>query len=97
MTKKFVGYQCSLCGKQYGPEEVTYVCPDDGGNLNVLLDYEGIKNNYSIEDITSSRDTSIWRYLPLLPVDDPGCEGTPCVPRVGRRHMPRLPCAKSWA
>jgi threonine synthase len=77
MTKKFVGYQCSLCGKQYGPEEVTYVCPDDGGNLNVLLDYEGIKNNYSIEDITSSRDTSIWRYLPLLPVDDPGCEGTP--------------------
>ncbi len=77
MTKKFVGYQCSLCGKQYGPEEVTYVCPDDGGNLNVLLDYEGIKKAYSIEDITSSRDTSIWRYLPLLPVDDPGCEGTP--------------------
>ncbi|MCD4672107.1 MAG: threonine synthase [Anaerolineaceae bacterium] len=77
MTKKFVGYQCSLCGKQYGPEEVTYVCPDDGGNLNVVLDYEGIKKNCSIEDITSSRDTSIWRYLPLLPVDDPGCEGTP--------------------
>jgi threonine synthase len=77
MTKKFVGYQCSLCGKQYGPEEVTYVCPADGGNLNVVLDYEGIKKNCSIEDITSSRDTSIWRYLPLLPVDDPGCEGTP--------------------
>ena len=77
MTKKFVGYQCSLCGKQYGPEEVTYVCPDDGGNLNVVLDYEGIKKAYSIEDITSSRDTSIWRYLPLLPVDDPGCVGTP--------------------
>jgi len=77
MTKKFVGYQCSLCGKKYGPEEVTYVCPDDGGNLNVLLDYEGIKDACSIEDITSSRDTSIWRYLPLLPVDDPGCEGTP--------------------
>ncbi len=35
------------------------------------------KTAYSIEDITSSRDTSIWRYLPLLPVDDPGCEGTP--------------------
>ena len=77
MTKKFVGYQCSLCGKMYGPEDVTYVCPEDGGNLNVLLDYEGIKKEYSIEDITSSRDTSIWRYLPLLPVNDPGCEGTP--------------------
>lgn len=77
MTKKFVGYECSLCGKHYGPEEVTYVCPEDGGNLNVLLDYEGIKKAFSIEDITSSRDTSIWRYLPLLPVEDPGCEGTP--------------------
>lgn len=77
MTKKFVGYQCSLCGKMYGPEDVTYVCPEDGGNLNVLLDYEGIKKEYSIEDITGSRDMSIWRYLPLLPVDDPGCEGTP--------------------
>lgn len=77
MTKKFVGYQCSLCGKTYTPDEVTYVCPDDGGNLDVVLDYEAIQKEHSIEEITASRDTSIWRYLPLLPVDDPGCEGTP--------------------
>lgn len=77
MTKKFVGYQCSLCGKNYGPDEVTYVCPEDGGNLNVVLDYEAIQKEHSIQEITDSRDTSIWRYLPLLPVDDPGCEGTP--------------------
>lgn len=77
MTNKFVGYQCSLCGKSYAPDEVTYVCPDDGGNLDVVLDYDGIRANHSIKEITDSRDTSIWRYLPLLPVDDPGCEGTP--------------------
>lgn len=77
MTNKFVGYQCSLCGKSYAPDEVTYVCPDDGGNLDVVLDYDGIRANHSIKEIIDSRDTSIWRYLPLLPVDDPGCEGTP--------------------
>jgi len=74
---KFVGYSCSLCGKTYGPDEVQYVCPADGGNLNVVLDYEQIRKNYQIEDITSRTDSSLWRYLPLLPVNDPGGEGTP--------------------
>jgi threonine synthase len=74
--KKFVGYTCSLCGKTYGPDEVTYVCPADGGNLNVVLDYEGIRKNVRIADITSSTDFSLWRYLPLLPVSDPGGIGT---------------------
>ncbi|MEN6436211.1 MAG: threonine synthase, partial [Anaerolineaceae bacterium] len=59
------------------PDEVTYTCPHDGGNLDVLLDYEHIKQHYEIEDITSRSDFSLWRYLPLLPVEDPGGEGTP--------------------
>jgi threonine synthase len=77
MEKKYVGYRCSLCGKEYGPDDVTYVCPQDGGNLDVLLDYEGLRKKYQIEDITSRTDMSLWRYLPLLPVSDPGGEGTP--------------------
>jgi len=77
MSKNFVGYTCSLCGKAYGPDEVQYVCPQDGGNLNVVLDYETIRRKYRIEDITSRTDFSLWRYLPLLPVADPGGEGTP--------------------
>ena len=36
----FTGYACSICGKHYTPLEVTYTCPDDGGNLDVLLDWE---------------------------------------------------------
>ena len=39
----FVGYRCSICGKNYQPGEVTYTCPDDNGILDVLLDYEGLK------------------------------------------------------
>jgi threonine synthase len=75
--ENFKGYQCSLCGKEYAPNEVQYVCPHDGGNLNVILDYEAIRQKYRIEDITSRTDDSLWRYLPLLPVADPGGQGTP--------------------
>lgn len=74
---KFVGYRCSLCGEQYSPTEVTYTCPKDGGNLDVVLDYEAIKSKYKPEDIISRHDPSLWRYLPLLPVKEPEGEATP--------------------
>lgn len=74
--KEFVGYRCSLCGSEYTPDQVTYTCPKDGGNLDVVLDYENIRKKYQIEDITSRDDNSLWRYLPLLPVADPGAVGT---------------------
>jgi threonine synthase len=74
--EKFKSYRCSVCGKTYGPQEVTYTCPADGGNLDIILDYQGIKKEFSPEKIVASGDQSHWRYLPLLPVDDPGLEGT---------------------
>jgi threonine synthase len=74
---KFIGFVCSVCGKEYQPYEVTYICPDDGGNLDVLLDYTDIKNHTTQRELTESTDFSIWRYLPLLPVNDPGYHGTP--------------------
>lgn len=74
---KFVGYRCSLCGKEYLPGQVTYTCPTDGGNLDVVLDYKSIRHKYNAEDITFRSDASLWRYLPLLPVQDPGGEATP--------------------
>jgi threonine synthase len=75
--EKFTGYTCSLCGRNYTPDQVTYNCPADGGNLDVILDYEAIRRKYRPEDITSRADPSIWRYLPLLPVSAPAGEGTP--------------------
>lgn len=71
------GYKCSVCGEEYSPSEIEYVCPEDGGNLNVLLDYASINKTSSPEKITSSQDFSMWRYLPMLPVDDPGYLATP--------------------
>jgi threonine synthase len=73
----FSGYKCSLCDREYLPGEVTYTCLQDGGNLDVVLDYESIRQKFQPEDLSCRAEGSLWRYLPLLPVSDPGGEGTP--------------------
>jgi len=74
---KFIGYRCSLCKSEYQPGQVTYTCPKDGGNLDVVLDFDAIRQKFQPEDLTSRSEDSLWRYLPLLPIPDPGGEGTP--------------------
>jgi threonine synthase len=74
---KFTGYQCSICSENYGINQAEYVCPRDGGNLDVVLDYPAIRKNYIPEDILAATEMSLWRYLPLLPVSDPDGVGTP--------------------
>jgi threonine synthase len=71
----FVGYRCSVCGQAYQPAELTYTCPNDGGVLDVELDYQRLKSVRS--SISQSTEQSIWRYLPLLPVSDPALQCTP--------------------
>jgi threonine synthase len=55
------------------------VCPrhGDAGNLDVVLDYAAINRASSPASISAASETSIWRYLPLLPVGDPGFQATP--------------------
>lgn len=74
---KFLGYRCSICKTEYPFTQAIYTCPKDGGNLDVVLDIATIKRKYEIADITSRNEESLWRYLPLLPVADPGGEETP--------------------
>lgn len=74
---KFIGYRCSLCEKEYLPGQVTYTCAC-GGNLDVLLDLDAIHKKYQPDDLFSRAASSLWRYLPLLPVSmPPGGEHTP--------------------
>jgi len=75
--KQIQGYRCSLCAAEYLPNQVTYTCPKDGGNLDVILDYPAIRKKFQTEDLISRRDNSLWRYLPLLPVDEPRGDATP--------------------
>ncbi len=75
--EKVVGTQCSVCQTEYTLEEVTYTCPKDGGVLDVVLDIDSIQHDFYPWDIEASPDFSMWRYLPLLPVSDPGYYQTP--------------------
>jgi threonine synthase len=61
---------CLVCGKQYRPDEVDYVCPDHGdeGVLDVQYDYDFIGRQISRETLLRANDFTIWRYKPMLPV-----------------------------
>ena len=76
MNQNLLGYRCTLCGAEYGPDDVTYTCPRDGGNLDVVLDYARLRQTLDPRTVASN-EPSLWRYLPLLPVADPGCLATP--------------------
>ena len=72
-------FKCSLCGEEYGAEQVRYVCPrhGDDGILDTIFDYRKIAATTSPETMCESRDYSIWRYSDLLPVDDPHTSAPP--------------------
>jgi threonine synthase len=66
---KFVeGLTCHLCGKRY-PPTASWVC-ECLGPLEVTYDYAAIRNTISRE-LIESRPKSLWRYLELLPVEEP--------------------------
>jgi threonine synthase len=62
--------KCLICGKEYQPHDVDYVCPDHGneGILDVVYDYDAIGRRISQGDLLHSTNHTIWRYKPLLPV-----------------------------
>ncbi len=45
--------------------------------MDVVLDYEAIRNKYQPEDILSRTNSSLWSFLPLLPVPEPPGDSTP--------------------
>ena len=69
--KTVLGLRCTICGTEYEPGEVEYVCPrhGDDGILDVVYDYGRIAQHISPNQLASDPTTSIWRYLPLLPVE----------------------------
>ncbi len=62
--------KCLICGKEYSPAEIDYVCPDHGdeGIVDVQYDYDWIGRHFSRGDLFHSTDYTIWRYKPLLPI-----------------------------
>lgn len=63
--------KCLICGREYRPDEIEYVCPEhgDAGIVDVQYDYELIGRRISPHTLAESRDYTIWRYRPLLPIE----------------------------
>ncbi len=68
--KHVIGLKCLICGQEYAVDEIDYICPDHGdeGIVDVLYDYDKILHDIDKDDLKNSRDYTIWRYKPLLPV-----------------------------
>src|SRR5213083_2452815 len=58
--------KCRECGREY-PLAATHVCEFDFGPLEVVYDYDRIKQSLNHSDIRS-RPQTMWRYRELLPV-----------------------------
>src|SRR5689334_19498045 len=67
---KFVaGLTCHSCGATY-PAQALWVCSECLGPLEVAFDYDAVRAVISRE-LIESRPRSLWRYLELLPVEEP--------------------------
>jgi threonine synthase len=66
-----LGLRCSLCGREYGLNEIEYVCPKHGdlGNVDVVYDMRRVARQVSKRKLADDRDYSIWRYQALLPIE----------------------------
>lgn len=61
--------RCVSCGKEYPAEPCTTVCTC-GGILDIVYDYEYIKQRVSHEKYAACEDRSMWRYRDFLPVEE---------------------------
>ena len=64
-----LGLKCFDCGGETDATAETLSCLTCGGNQNVVYDYQYIKKAFSRELLLQNPDRSIWRYKPLLPID----------------------------
>jgi len=69
---KIVHLRCVSCGQTFTPSEIEYTCPACGprrGTLETIYDYENLRKSATRELFASSGQASMWRYLPLLPIE----------------------------
>jgi threonine synthase len=65
--------RCITCGRQYEPGASDTTCGDCGpllGTLEVLYDYERAARSLSKAKLAADRRYDMWRYLPLLPIEN---------------------------
>ncbi len=68
--KNVTGLTCVICDKTYPANYAGYVCTDHGneGILDVRYDYEAIAAAWTKADLDATRNRTMWRYRPVMPV-----------------------------
>ncbi|MCS6872448.1 MAG: threonine synthase [Anaerolineae bacterium] len=63
-------YECALCRRAYALDAVTYTCPHCGavGTLDMCYDYAALRRAVTPTQLSGF---SMWRYAPLLPINEP--------------------------
>jgi threonine synthase len=64
------GLKCFDCDTEHNATGVVYNCPKCGGNQDIVYDYHHIKNTFSRDSLVQNSDRTIWRYRPLLPINE---------------------------
>lgn len=67
----FIGFTCVNCGAGYPPNRDLLLCPACENLLEADYDYERLAREVD-RDALASRDPTVWRWLELLPILDPG-------------------------
>ena len=70
---KIKALRCISCGREFADDEIEYTCPDCGarrGTLEVIYDYETLAKSFNRQVLARDPEQTMWRYLPLLPIED---------------------------
>lgn len=62
--------ECAYCGKEHDPDKLQNLCTSCQRPLWVRYDLDAIKKEFTKRTLFG-RPPTIWRYMELLPVDDP--------------------------
>jgi threonine synthase len=67
-----IGLQCVLCERRFDLGEAAYTCPVCGeeGILDILYDYDIVTDRLDRALLARNPEASMWRYAPLLPVEE---------------------------
>jgi threonine synthase len=66
----FIGFKCVECAAEYRIADCENLCPACEANLDVLYDYDAIKTHLTKESLARDRNFTMWRYRPLLPIEE---------------------------
>ncbi len=71
------GFVCTTCGKFYSSLPQGMICEDctQQGILDVVYDYQAIAKEFHPTTLRLNPDSSMWRYLSLLPVKEKPKQG----------------------